>query len=433
MDYQSNVEDVNEVTKKVTVTIPGSVVAKEFDSAMQEVARNAAIKGFRPGKAPVHLVRQLHGGRVKFEVANRLISTCLGKIVQDEKIEMIGSPEVDFSGFEEGKEFSFTANLSLMPRPTISNYDKFKVEAAKHEITDKEVDQVLERMRESKGKLKKNEFRTTAKTGDVVGGDLVITLEGEAANRPEPIVVELGSGTLPKELDEAIVGMEIGTSKTVSITLPADHRNQKLAGKPANYQFTLNEISEKDLPALDDAFAASLGLETETLLALRIKIREQLESQAKSEEKAEIHAAVLEQVVERNQFLVPQFIIDEEIRDLLVRNRAIDPQKTKPEDIDVTPFRASLGEIALKRVRTAIAVDRICDQENVIAADEEVHAQMELLSKEHNIPVAEVQKYFAEGQRVDSLKGEVRRNKVLDLLRSRATVTEKKEKAAKAA
>jgi len=423
MEVKSVVQDIDQVTKQIKVSIPAETVSKEVTLAINDLAARASLKGFRPGKAPRAMVEKLHGPRVRLEVANRLISSSLSKLVKDHSIDMIGAPEIDVASFEPGKEIEYTAQVSIFPRPDIVGYDSIKVSVPKGEIGDTDVQQVIDRILQSKATTKKLDFRNTAQTGDVVDASLLVELEGETPSRPEPLVVALGEGKVPAELENGIIGMEIGQSKEIVTVVEADHPNTQIAGKKTTYKVTLNGLSERVLPELNDEFVKGLNFGPQTVLELRMETRKQLEEQSEQEVKEKTSQAILDVLLEKNEFPVPMVLVDDEIRSLLMRNGVIDPNRPDVEKLSMEPFRERLGEMAKKRVRTAVLVDAIGKKENLKASDEDIKAAMQDIADKNGLPVEEVQKFFLKSDQNVGFMVEIGRNKVLDFLKSKADVT----------
>jgi trigger factor len=423
MEVKSVVQDIDPVTKQIKVSIPAETVTQEISSAITDLAARANLKGFRPGKAPRAMVEKLHGPRVRLEVANRLISNSLSKLVKDHSIDMIGAPEIDVASFEPGKEIEYTAQVSVFPKPEIVGYDSLKVSVPKGEITDEDVEQVIERIRQSKATTKKLDFRNVAQKGDVVDAALLVELEGEPPSRPEPLVVGLGEGKVPVELEDGIVGMEVGQSKEIVTVVEAEHPNKQIAGKKTTYKVTLNGLSERVLPELTDDFVKGLSFGPQTVLELRIETRKQLEEQAAQELKEKTHQAILDQLLEKNEFPVPNVLIDDEIRNLLVRNGVLDPKRADIEKLNMEPFRERLGEVAKKRVRTAVLVDAVGKKEGIKASDDDINAALKDIADKNGLPVEEVRKFFLQSEQNVGFFVELGRNKVLDFLHGKAEVS----------
>lgn len=425
MDYRSSVETVDEVTRRFTVEIPAELVSREMSETLANVASKTTIKGFRPGKAPKHLVEKMHGDRVRWEVANKLISSSLSDLVRSHELETVGAPQVDVSEFKPGEELKFTANVFLVPRPQITGYDSFEVTATKREPTQADIDRVIDGMRESKATVRPHPFRTTAQAGDVAETSISVSVEGGEESPREPLSIELGAGKFPKALEDALVGMNVGDSKAVETEIDANHPNEELRGKRAVYNVTLSSLSEKVLPEVDDEFAKSLNINVQTVLELRLKVRERLEQELSRETKTEVQTEILNQLLQRNEFAVPQVLIDDEIRFLLVRAGILDPNKVNPQEISVERFREHFGEVAQRRVRTAIVVDRIAQQESISIEQEDVDKALQELADKHSVSLDEVRKFIMRENQLDGLRLEISRNKVLELLESRASVNYK--------
>lgn len=430
MSMTSSVHDIDEVTKQIKVTIPVEKVTQEFETALSEVSRTTRVKGFRPGKAPRSLVEKMHGKRLRAEVTQRLISTSLYDLVREHKIDMLGSPKIDVGNLEMGKEIEYTASISVLPKPEIKGYDKFKVQVPKREVTPARVDEMVEKLRESKATVKKLEGRDVAQKGDVVNADVSITFPGQEPSRPEPVVGSLGDGSLPKDLEDGIVGMKIGETKDMTVKLPEDHANPEMRGKDSNYKITLHTIYEKVLPALDDEFTKALvEYGAQSVSELKQKISEKLASDDEKEAKADAQTKLLDELLQGNEFLVPEVLVDDEIRALVMRSGIVDPSKIDPQRIPVEPFKEKLGEVASKRVKTAIIVDRIAEIEGLKVEDKDIEAAIEDVAKSNGVSTDEVRKFFLERSRVNGFLVEIARNKVLDLLMSRAEIEQVKEKA----
>lgn len=422
MEFESSVESVDEVTRKFKVTIPVDHVTKEFEVALGEVVKTASLKGFRPGKAPRDIVEKLHGPRVRMEVANRLIGSSLQKLLKEHKLNMVGNPEIDIASFEPGKEIEYTANISIFPKPEITGYESFDIKVPKREAKEEDVQDILKNIQESKATLSKLQFRDTAQVGDVIEALVSVKVDEGQDVKPEPVVVPLGENRLPKELEEGLVGLKIGEIKEFELVLPEDHREVELRGKKANYKVELQALSERVLPELNDEFVKGLQYGVETLLELRMRIRGQIDDEIKRNSSADLHAAILDQVIARNNFQVPQILVDDEIRGVLARNGALKNSNIKYEEIDVAPFRETFNEMATRRVRSAIIVDRIAEKEKIQVTDEEYRQELSQMAERSGLPQEDLEKYLVKEKMIAGVLMDIQRNKTLDFLAARAKV-----------
>lgn len=430
-DFSHERSDIDEVTTQIAVTVPQAEFEKRIEAEVVKLQPQVTLKGFRKGKAPLGMVKQLHGERVRFEVSQRLISETLYQaLVKEEINETVGEPELELAESKEDGDFSYTAKVFFPPKPTIEKYDSFQVELEEGGVTDEDVDKAIDEMRSSQSTFSTITDRTAAESGDVIKGNIRVGLEDEEPAAEEPFVVRLGEGRLPEELESGLLGLTVGETRTIETILPDDHRDEQLRGKKAIYIVTLDELQEQILPEVTDEFVKTLGMGAQTALELRLKVREQMEKQREQQEQTEIHAQILKELLESNPFSVPQSMIDGEIRGLLVRNGYVDPSKMDVHRMPVDTFREQLGKLAEERARTSIIVERIVEQESIEFGDEDVKKLMEEISEEHGMPVADVEKALLSDGRKANFVREQKQKKALDLLRERASIkrTKKEEK-----
>jgi trigger factor len=421
MDFQSSVVDIDEVTKQISVTVPQERVAKEYETSVKSVSRTAQVKGFRPGKVPRHMVERLMGDRIRYDVANRLINEGLRGAFEQHKLEVVGEPEVDLKEMEPAKALEFTAKVALYPQPSIANYLNRSVEVVKRVVGEQEVAESLERLREARAELKPIEDRKVAEKGDVVALSVSIQADGGDFSRPEPFVDELGSGKLSVDVEAQVAGMTVNDSKEISVVAPADHANPEMAGKNLVYKVTLHGIFTKNMPELTDELVKTLGLDVETVDALKAKAQEQLTKQAEEDMKNEAQGALLDLLVKENPFKVPQVLVDEEIRGIVARygfgGRDVDPQT-----IDIAPFRAQFEEFALNRIRCAIIIDRVGSTEEIKVEESDRDKMIQRIAEQNGSTVEATRKALLDKSRIMSFLLEVRRTKILEHLMAKTTV-----------
>jgi len=403
------------------VTVPKERVQKEYESSVVQVGRSAKVNGFRQGKVPRHMVEKLMGDRIRFDVTNRLINEALRGAFEEHKLEVVGQPEIDLKEMEPAKPLEFTAKVELYPQPTVTNYLNRKVQVSKRVVTDKDVEQSLERLRESKAELKPIEDRKQAQKGDVVALSVAVQVEDGEFSRGEPFVDELGSGRLSAEVEAKLVGMDVNDTKEVSITGPEDHQNPELRGKKLTYKATLHGLFTKNLPTLDDSFVKTIGLEVESVSALKDKVLEQLKKNADEEMKSESQSALLDLLVKENSFKVPSAMVDDEIRGIVARY-GFAGKGANPESIDVEPFRAQFSDFALNRIRCAIIIDRIGAAEEIKVEDADREQMIQRVAEQNGSTVEATRKTLLDKSRIMSFLLEVRRTKILDHLMGKTTV-----------
>lgn len=421
MEWKSSIEELDEVTRQLKVVIPGQNFTDQYNSALNRYMAEVKVKGFRPGKAPRQIVQKMYGSKIHSEVVSRLVSTSLADVLKENNIEAIGMPEITL-GESVSEELNYTANVSILPTPEITGYEKFEIVVEKKEVVSADVDQVVENLRKSKATVKPLVDRTVAQIGDVVEVEfLVIEGDKKPAERGEPATIALGDGRISEELEARIAGMNIGEVKVISQAELEENQEEKSDSKNS-YRVTLKSVSERILPEVDDAFAASLGYGVETLLELRTRISEDLENSRQQQAKQEAQVKVLEQLIAKNDFKVPQVMVDDEIRSILVQERLVDPQKHDLARISMAPFRQHFEQPARKRVVTRITVDRVALQEKIEVLEEDLERSFQELAAAYNVPVESARNYFKEKGHTADFEEELKRSKVLEFLLSRADI-----------
>jgi trigger factor len=421
MDFQVSIQDIDEITKQLSVTIPESRVTKEYNDSLTAVGRTAKINGFRPGKVPRQMVEKMMGDRIRFDVANRLINESLRKAYEDNKLEVVGSPDVELKEIEPNKAMEFSAKVSLYPTPVIANYLNRSVQVVKKSVGDKEVEEALARIRESKAELNPIEGRQDAQKGDVVALSVSVAVDGGEFSRGEPFVDELGAGKLPSEVEAGIVGMTQGESKDIAVVGDAEHANPDMRGKPAVYRVVQHGLFTKKLPEFNDEFVKTLSMEVDTVDALRSRVREQLVSQADEEMKSESQGAILDLLVKENPFKVPAAMVDEEIRGIVARY-GFAGRGADPESIDVSLYRPQFEEFALNRIRCAIIIDRIGSADEVKVEEADREAMIQRIAEQSGSTVEATRKSLLDKSRIMGFLLEVRRTKILDHLMANTKV-----------
>ncbi len=419
MNIESEIENIDEVTRKIKVNIPVERVNQEINTAIDAAAKSAHLKGFRPGKAPRNIVEQTHGPRVRLEVANKLISSSLNEIIKEQKLDIIGTPEIDMADYNPGKAIEYTASVALYPKPEIKGYEKVKVKVKKQEVKDEDIEKALANLRKSKATLSKIEDRDVVQKGDVVDSFVSIEKDGKEEARPEHLTTEIGEGKINKDLEDAFIGMKVGELKKVSAINNNEESKDKSEDPQVFYVIDLKSISQSVLPELDDEFVKSLKLEPQTVLELRTEITKNLEQSVAKNKEADINAAILEEIVASNEFKVPQVMVDNEIYNLLQRSGQFKPDS---QDIKIEDYRSTFGVIAEKRVRTAVAVDMIAESEKIELSEEEIKKSIQEMADSYKVSSEEIMKYMLQSKSMNGFLVEIRRSKAIEFLVSKAEV-----------
>jgi trigger factor len=410
-NIQAQVTTVDEITRKAVVTVPAEQIDAEYKTQIKKYSSRAKVNGFRPGKAPVAMIEKMYGDSLRWDAVSKLVSDSLQKVVEKNSLQMVGAPKIDITSNNPGSNLEFTADFSIYPTPTISGYDGLSVEVEKEELTDDAINKVVDSIRRSKSTVIDTDRKTVA-ADDIIEVSVVFKAKDGEQTSSETATIGLGDGRLPKEFDDQVIGMSLNETK--EIKLPSGEGELV-------YEVTVNKISERKLPELTDEFVADLGEEVKTKDEMLSKIKENLSKQYEAQAKEKAKNVLVEKLVEINPFQVPQAMIDDEIRNLLIRVGAVDPNNTKFEEIPVEPFRESFGEMAAKRVKANIVLDQVAQSENITPNDEDMRNAFQEIAAQSRITEAEARKRF-NGRSMLHLAVEITRSKTQDILVEKAKI-----------
>jgi trigger factor len=426
---KSEIVDVNETRRDLTVEVPSTVVDEAIGRAAVKISRAAKIPGFRPGKVPVTVIRQRFKGEIMQEVAETLISRAVGEALVERSVEPIETPEIKDLVLEEGKALTFKASFDVVP--TFDPGDLATIEATQPAATiaDDVVDQSLERLRERAARFE------AVESGAVEAGHTVVfSLERQGTDKDgkkgehekhEQVSIELGAPSNPPGFDAEMIGLTPGTTKSFTITYPADYTIPELAGGTVDYTVTLKEIKKRVVPPLDDELAKDLG-EFESLADLRTRVRADLEHEAMHAAERQLRQDLLKQLASRVPFPVPASLVEREIDRRLedfarrLMDQRIDPRQA---NIDWNAFREGQRAPASEAVGSAIALDEIAKRENVAVTEEDIDAELQRYADQTGHSLASIRARLQKDGELGRLAAGLRREKAVTLVVSKAKIT----------
>jgi trigger factor len=426
--------------REIELEIPAENVQKAAEKAARDIARVARIPGFRPGKAPVTLVRRRFAEDIQGEVVQSLVPEYLEKALDEKKLVPVTRPEVDKVEFKEGEPLRFRAIFEVLPEFELGDYKNLQVQVDEIEIGDAQVDKTLEEMRERAATFVPVEGRA-AKDGDSV----LIKLMGTPAGGGDPvqadnILVHLGAEETLASFTENLRGSTPGETKQFETHYPDDYPDPKLAGKTYNYSVDVQGIKEKKLPELNDEFAKDAagtpgaeGGGVATLEDLRKKIRENLDAAKEQQQKAQARDKILEQIVKQHDFPVPEALIESQMDTRLERlGRSLAAQGVDPRavDVDWVSLRRRQRDRAVDDVKAELLLDRIATAEQIEATEEDVEKEIAALAERGGESATALRARLTKQGALDRIKSKLRSDKTIELLcrTARIETTAKREK-----
>ncbi|HLE40519.1 MAG TPA: trigger factor [Nitrospirota bacterium] len=419
---RSAVENISTVKKKITIEVPQDDVAKEREKAVAKVAKKAKLPGFRPGKAPRSVVERHYGEDIQADVMNKLIADAYFQAVQEHKISPVDLPEISDVSLDKGSPLSFSATVEVRPNIELGTYDGIEVKEEPLTVSDEELEQTINRLREMYAQLEVVEGRPAEK-GDSIIIDFEGFREGKsiAGAKASDHMLTLGSGNLIPGFEDQLVGVNKGEAKEISVSFPADYTNKDLAGKDAVFKVMVKEIKRAVMPEVNDDFAKDIGNHN-TVEELRARVKEDMEARKRDELASSQREELLSKLVDAHTFDVPPGMVERELQAMMKQQAVrLARQGMDVKSFDAEKYREERLPLAERRVKGLLILDAVADREKVTVIDEELSAELQVLSRKSGQPVETIKKYYESQEGgMDNLRSSLIQEKTLTLLLSRA-------------
>jgi len=420
---KSVVEEVGTLKKKLSIEVAPDAVTRELDRALADVAKKASIPGFRPGKAPKAIVEKHYGGEVRADVLQRLVSEAYLRAMEENKLNPVDIPAIDnVSDLVKGSPLSFTATVEVRPQIALGTYEGIEVKESAITVSDGELNETIDRLREMYAQLEVVEGRPVQK-----GDSLIIDFEGFHDSKPiegakaSDYLLELGSNSLIPGFEEQLVGMNKGETREIKVTFPKDYNNEGLAGKDASFTVTLKEIKKKVLPELNDEFAKDIGND-KSLDELKAGIKQDIEIRKRNEQASAQRESILSTLVDSHTFDLPEGMVDRELLSM-ARSHAtrLARKGVDMKSFDIAKFREENKALAEKRVKGLLLLDEIAEKEKIDVSPQEISSALAVMAKSSGQTVDAIKKYYeSQDGGLENLRGSLIQEKALGLLLSKA-------------
>jgi trigger factor len=430
-----NLEDLimSEATcrRELELEIPAEAVQKAVERVAREFARVARVPGFRPGKAPVTLIRRRFADDIKSEVLQSLVPEQIERAVTESKLVPVTQPQVDKVDFTETGPVKFRATFEVLPEFELGQYKDLEVEVEDFPIEDPDVDKAIEELRDRAANFAPVEGRPIA-DGDYAQ----LKLKGIPSSGGEPLEAEsvlchVGSDETMEPFNQNLRGANVGEHKTFDVTYPADYPDSKLKGKTFTYAIEILGLKEKKRPELTDEFAKDVS-DAQTLEELRQKIRENLEAARAHRQKEQTRDKLLAQLVKAHEFPVPEALVEHQMDTRLERTvRSLAAQGVDPRavNVDWVALRSRQKDRCVEDVKAELLLDRIATAEHIDVSEEEVEKEIATLAERSGESATAVRANLTRQGALDRMKSKLRSEKTLDWLCSNSrtrTITKEK-------
>jgi trigger factor len=409
--------------REISVEIPVEEVNRETDVLIQKYQKHARLPGFRIGHVPASVIKQRFAEDLKSEVVEALVPRYFRREAEKQGLRPVSQPRVSDLHIHDNEPLRFKASFEVMPEIKVEGYKDLRAEKPEVKVTDEEVEETLNGLREQQATFTTVEGKTLA-DGDFAQASLDgkpkddADAEGKPVHMDEVLIEINGKGTMP-EFTENLRGVSSGEERTFDVVYPADSQDQRLAGKTFIYTVKVGAIKQKTLPELNDDFAKQLG-EFATLEEVRTRIREGMESERKHTAEHEAKDKLMAELIKRNDFEVPEALVENQVDVRLERGlRALASQGMRQEDIkkmDFTRLRAGQRDQAVQEVKASILLDKVAEEEKIEVSDEEIDKEVTSLALQTKQSEASVRSRLNQEGALERIRARIRSEKTLDFL-----------------
>jgi len=423
------IENVSELTRKLSITLPEKDVSKELDKAYNKLKREVNLKGFRRGKVPTSVLKKNFRAQVEAEISEQLVQATYFDAVEQENIDPVVHPDIKEHTFNEDGSFVYVAEVEVKPVFDLKEYKGLEVEKPVTEVTDEEVDAKIEQLRREHSALKNAVGDYVIQKDDVAVVDFQGFHNGNAMKEVhnENYSVDIGSGSLGGEFEEKLIGLKKGDKTLYEVDFPADYPNPVMAGKKVEFKVDIQGVKERIKPEIDDEFAKDVNADYENIDDLRSNIRKQLLEEKEAAQEGDLDDRIVHKLLESHNFEIPERLVLYEIEEMIKQtetNLERSGHTLESAGLNREDLAARSREAAEKRVRGDFLLKKIAETEEIKIEDEDIERGYQRIAGQYNMTVAEVKQFFQRREEVLPFINELLNEKILRFLRSEAKLIE---------
>ncbi|HDJ28129.1 MAG TPA: trigger factor [Proteobacteria bacterium] len=426
------VSDLSAVKKKIEISVDQERIQGELDKSMKKYRKKAKVKGFRPGKVPLNIVKNLYFDQIRAEVMEDLVQKVYLEALNETKLIPLAFPEIANLSFgDENDYLSYEAIIEVKPQFELEGYLGLELEREPVEVTDQDREESMENLRQAYAHFATVEDRP-AKEGDTLIIDFVGKVDGEefTGGSASEYTVEIGSGSFIPDLEKQLVGLKLNETRDLEVTFPEDYHHKELAGKPAVFTVTVNEIKEKKLPEINDDFAADVSTGQITSLdELKNKLEEGIKARKDDLVRRKLVDDLLAKLRDLVEFEIPECLVESEKKSMIegmksrYQSQGIDAVMV---DQMVAANQEKIAEDAARTVKNTLILEQIADREKMTATQDEINNQLQKFIAQSGQNPQALREYFQgrEAELQEMLHNQALMDKLIDYLLEKATYVE---------
>ncbi len=422
------VREEGAATRWLEVEVPSARAAKSFERAYRGLARSARVRGFRPGKAPLSVLRRMYGPAVAEDVERELVAETLPEALERTGLSPVSEPSIDATAPEEGATFAYRARIEVKPAIALGDVTALPAQRPSSVVAEGDIDEELEALRQRHATLIEEPEDTAAARGHFLNIDFVGRIDGEPfeGGSVRDHTVELGSEQLIPGFEEQLIGARAGEDRTLQIRFPEDYGSPVLAGKEAEFRVHVSAVRRREVPVLDDEFAKDLG-DFETLAQVREKIRDTLVSAKERRARMELRRSLLGALIARVPVEVPANLLRDRLERRL-HSAAHDFEKRGVRRELVGRQLARLEEdwrpLVEREIREEWLLQALAEREGLQLDDAELDERIERMAEEQGADSDRLRQAYREAGALDVLRAQLLEDKAFEFLLAAATIEE---------
>ncbi|HIF9149610.1 TPA: trigger factor [Photobacterium damselae] len=419
---QVTVETTEGLERQLTITVPAANIEDAVTAELKKIAKNRRFDGFRPGKAPLKMVAKMFGASVRQDILGEVMQRHFIEAIVKEQINPAGAPTFTPVEMAEGQDLVFKATFEVFPEIALQGLDKVVVEKPVVEVTEADVDNMIETLRKQQATW--TEVDAPAVADSRVTIDFEGTIDGEAfdGGKAEGFALAMGQGRMIPGFEDGIVGKKAGEEFNIEVTFPEEYHAENLKGKAAVFAIKLSTVEAQELPELTEEFVAKFGIENGSVDALKAEVRKNMERELKQAVKGRIKEQAINGLIEQNDIAVPAALIDQEIN--VLRQQAAQRFGGNAQNMPELP-RELFEEQAKRRVVVGLLLGEVIKSEELKADEERVKAIIAEMASAYEDPTEVVAYYEGNEQLMNNMRNIALEEQAIDAIVAKAQVSDK--------
>ena len=408
-----------EINQSLNIVVPNADIETQVLNKLKVAQKDAKLKGFRKGKAPMDVVTSVYGPEIRQDVIWDLATKSFSKLAEEKKLKIVSRPNLLPEVLEEGKDAKFKATFEVYPEVSLTKLSRLSFTNFQCKISEEDLDKTINNLQKRMSKWEPTE--EASKDGDQIKINFVGTIEEEEfeGGSASDFLVELGSKSMIEGFESGLIGLKKGDKKTLDLTFPEDYGKKELASKPVKFETEVNEVLCPQLPELNEEFFKSTGIEAKDIDSFKTEVRTKLEEDLENILKGKIKQSLYDSLLEANDFEVPSSMIDSEISNMkqdTARRMGMDP---KDMNEDLFPDETFKDE-ALKRVKIGILLNKIIEDKELKPDGDKVKEIIEERAKNYKDPQQVINYFYSDDEQLRNIESISLEEQVVDTIRAEA-------------